>query len=475
MDMTFVSTPPTFVATGESSTLDMGTLRVHITPGSFAGMVHYDAPTATYFAGLPLCSANLLWPAFIAARTLASLGALCPCKVRQQGRSNDVYLHFVELGIDFSEQTAVAFYKTSDGRNRLAYLRTGNNAAVINIVAKTGDFDVRAITEKMLIRLPLNFQSSNMTMAWVGDVFTYNPPEPRNRHNITIIEPDPRLGFTIGNYTLQYPITAILLRFPGVYTIVEDSLQLRRNGKTTRSRAKRYVTVRKRIAPTTVSGAASVLTIESLKHVQLVNIRHSEAPRVRIPTDHVQSLTVDVNAITANLTSREEELWQRLSKQTQRSCQVLIPSLQRIHDMQEQYTHLFHLLYRDGPCAPGVQGYDLLQESRGDNSNREVECMLMASTAVDTGRHSVLVIQREYTLQNEENKYLYSAQYPSPALVHDVFSSTYTTSLCNVHNLLQVASSVADAVSLSVVWIPAPRTNFDNLISHNFKQSATCV
>jgi len=47
---------------------------------------------------------------------------------------------------------------------------------------------------------------------------------PAGEYNVSILEPHPVLGRITLDLTLVYPMTAVVLRFPGVYTFIEDSM-----------------------------------------------------------------------------------------------------------------------------------------------------------------------------------------------------------------------------------------------------------
>jgi len=450
-----------------SSSTDAGSkphdalLRIEILPGVFTGMVHYDRFVEIYFKRLPSCSSQLTWSLHVATRTFVTVKRMCPCKVRQRNRGTFVYLHAVEFGIDFSDQTVVAFYKTQDGRNRLADLRTGKNAAVINLITETEDFDVRGVTEMQLLRHANNFEKSDSTMRWVGDIFQFQPSQPNRDYNVTISEPKLHNSLFPVNYTLQYPTTDILLRFPGVYTITEDTLKLRRNGKMLFSRSKRYVNVKKRIAPTNIAASASILKHIPLRYVTLIDMMSPGFPSI------ILSLSSDVNTTEATLTDsvsdndassgrREQEMWHYISTQTQRSCREIAPLLSHFVDIQAQYTHLVRILRRDGPCAPGITGYDFLQNPSHGNTAPDTECLLTASTTSNNGRHALLVVKREYRGMDKENlvgMYNYSAQILSPASVPYLFTNTTQNSFCDIVNVLYSPRSSTNKVTPTILWI----------------------
>jgi hypothetical protein len=373
-----------------------------------------------------------------------------------------VYLHAVEFGIDFSDRTVVAFYKTQDGRNRLADLRTGKNAAVINLITETEDFDVRGVTEMQLLRHANSFEKSDSTMRWVGDIFQYQPPQPNRDYNVTITEPKLHTSLFPVNYTLQYPTTDILLRFPGVYTITEDTLKLRRNGKMIFSRSKRYVNVKKRIAPINPITAASILTQTPLRYVTLIDIVAPPLPRITSVSSFVtqdrEGETQTVNAQLDENTSfirRQEHMWDYTSSQTQRSCRELAAPLVNVAGIQTQYVHLVRLLLRDGSCAPGITGYDFLQNPDVENTGADQECILTASTTTSSRRHALMVLQRQYTGLDSDSQfaqYNYSAQFLSPVSVQLLMTATPAISFCNVKNITYSPHLTANKMSHTIIW-----------------------
>ena len=478
------------------SSLDAGSkphdafLRIEILPGEFTGMVHYDRFVEIYFNNLPLCSSQLTWPSHAAARTFVTARRICPCKARQSNRGTFVYLHAVEFGIDFSDQTVVVFYKTPDGRNRLADLRTGKNAAVIDLITETEDFDVRGVTEMQLLRHTDNFEKSDSTMRWVGDIFQYQPPQPSKHYNVTITEPKLHTGSFPVNHTLLYPTTDILLRFPGVYTITEHTLKLRRNGKMLSSRSKRYVHVKKRIAPINPITAASILRQTPLRYVTLIDIMAQPLPRIIYATSFVtQGRENETQTLNTQLDKnnsfawREQYVWDYISTRTQRSCRELTLSLANVVGIQAQYIQLVRLLLRDGPCAPGITGYDFLQNPDAENTAVDRECVLTASTTTSTGRHALMAIQRQYIGRDPGNRfaiYNYSAQFLSPVSVPFLMTATSATSFCNVKNIIYSPHLTENRISHTVMWTqrqayPVETSLQHRQMSEQIIQSGWCV
>jgi len=158
--------------------------------------------------------------------------------------------------------------------------------------------------------------------------------------------------------------------------------------------------------------------------------------------------------LSYNSVTREENLWQHLTVQTTQSCQDLIPHIASIQDEQDQYISLVQLLKRNGPCAPGFTGYDILQDP-GDVEFADSECVLTATTLEDTtARDALLVVQRQY--MNESDIYEYSAQYLTPALVRQVFGSPSENaeqmSFCNVRNREHSPAAIETALSRVGLW-----------------------
>jgi len=151
--------------------------------------------------------------------------------------------------------------------------------------------------------------------------------------------------------------------------------------------------------------------------------------------------------------TREENLWQHLIAQTTQSCQDLVPLIAGIQDVQDQYISLVELLKTSGPCAPGFTGYDLLQDP-GDTFFKDSECVMTATTAEDTGRDALLVVQRRYT--HEGGVYDYAAQYLTPALVRQVFGNPSQNgaqvSFCNVRDREHSPAAIETALSRVGLW-----------------------
>jgi len=180
--------------------------------------------------------------------------------------------------------------------------------------------------------------------------------------------------------------------------------------------------------------------------------------------------------------AREESLWQHLSAQTIRSCQDLILSQTNVSDVAEQYEVLVRLLMYYGPCAPGIVGYDLLQDP-GDDNVADSECVMIASTAQDTGRDALLVLTRRYMGRDPTEKlkyYDYSVQYLTPMIVGQIFGNLSHAEkhvrFCNVRNLQHAPASIDDALSSVALWTmsqnfstPSPHT-----LAEHIMQSGPC-
>jgi hypothetical protein len=234
-----------------------------------SGMIHYKSAVAHYFADLPLCTDSDEWAAFDLVRTLAHLEAVGPCKTQQAERNNFVYYHTVEVGVHFTDATVFAFFKTFHGHNCVADMRTAQNMHAVSTVTNTSAFDNFALTEAQLAA-GNNFQKvvtdTTTQTVFVGDFFVYTPSYDHTFLNVTILAPHPLLGQTVHAYAVQAASTQFLLQFPGIYTIVEDGIFVRRGGQALPSTIKRYVRVRKRELPP--DGTASVRV--PLQYVALV-------------------------------------------------------------------------------------------------------------------------------------------------------------------------------------------------------------
>jgi len=214
-----------------------------------SGMIHYKPVVAHYFAGLPLCTESAGWDAFDLVRTLAYLEAIGPCKTRQAERNNFVYYHTVEIGVHFAEATVFAFFKTFRGHNCVADMRTAYNMRAVSMTTNTSTFDNFALTEaRLAVGNTLSKVVTDMTAqtVFVGDFFVYTPSHQHIFLNVTILAPHPLLGHTAHQHAVQGAGTQFLLQFPGIYTIIEDGVFVRRGGQALPSTIKRYVRVRKR-------------------------------------------------------------------------------------------------------------------------------------------------------------------------------------------------------------------------------------
>jgi len=123
-----------------------------------------------------------------------------------------------------------------------------------------------------------------------------------------------------------------------------------------------------------------------------------------------------------------------------------------------QYMQAVRLLKRDGPCAPGFTGYDLLQDP-GNAEFADSECVLLATTAEDTRRDALLVVQRRYMGRDATKQYEiydYSAQYLTPALVRRVFGSEVRdgaqVSFCSVRDREHSPAAFEIALSRVGLW-----------------------
>jgi len=273
----------------EAAAVDVRLLKVAIVGASGTGMLHYNQSVAQYFHSLPLCSAHITWSIFLNSRTLARLQTIGPCKTEQTQRDNFVFFHSAELGIDFIDSTVLAFFKTANGHNRAADMRTVGNIARVSAVTNAVLFNVLSMTEMQLGRtsgITIVGDSTTVQPFLVGDVFTYSPPPPTpsstgsgfTQVNITLLVPDPLQGPIHGNYSMQYPSMAISLPFPGVYTIIEDSMIQRQGGETLSSRSKTYLNVRKRTATQAQINNAQIVTHVPLQYLQLTNIVIPKVP-----------------------------------------------------------------------------------------------------------------------------------------------------------------------------------------------------
>jgi len=188
------------------------------------------------------------------------------------------------------------------------------------------------------------------------------------------------------------------------------------------------------------------------------------------------------NIIVYDSSTREENMWQYLTGQTTRSCQDLVPVLAEIEDVQDQYVHLVRLLIHDGPCAPGFEGYDLLQDP-GNLDVSDSECVLTATTSQDTGRDALMVVQRRFVERNRTNQYEiynYSAQYFTPALVRHVFGDSSRAhmhvSFCNVRNLQHAPVAMETTLSRVALWTQPQNFSIQtpHILSEHIVQSGQC-
>jgi len=430
-------------------------LPIQVLPGPPSGLVQYPLFVHEYFDSMPFCNTKPSWAAFVALRTLHVLRQLSPCKTWQRGRDNGVYLHAAELGVAFLEQTVVAFYQTNRGRNSVANMQMQRNRDIVSHETDASLFDTGNLTELKLasgnhISNSSSSGSGNQhTALRVGDVFSYFPPRPPAEYNVSILEPHPVLGRIALDLNLVYPMTAVVLRFPGVYTIIEDSMQLRRDGTLQPFRAMQYATVRKRVA------TANMATRAPLRYITLVDpMPHSPPNMNSAQSSHPVLVNVSADSPHSQAT-HDLNLWRHLSQATSRSCQHWTPELTHISDVQSQYTHLVRLLMRKGPCGPGFDGHRRLHDP-GDANASDSECILLASTRIDTQRDALLAVQRRFTRRDPMDQvalYEYTAQYLTPAVLALVFGNmSIQHSFCNVRNRLFAPASMNTAVSQSVLW-----------------------
>jgi hypothetical protein len=430
-------------------------LPIQVLPGPPSGLVQYPAFVDEYFESMPFCNTQPSWPAFAAARTLHVLRQLSPCKTWQRGRDNGVYLHTAELGVAFLEQTVLAFYKTDRGRDRVANMQTQKNLDLVSHVTDASLFDTGNLTEFQLASDDNNNSNSSSSSAsqhtplLVGDLFSYLPPLPPGEYNVSILEPHPVLGRMSLDLNLVYPTTVVVLRFPGVYTIIEDSMQVRRDGSVQPFRAKKYATVRKRVA------SPDMATRAPLRYITLVDQMPLSPPNINsVQSSHAVLVNVSADSPHTQAT-HDLQLWGHLSQATSRSCQHWAPELTHILDMQTQYTHLVRLLIREGPCGPGLDGHRRLHDP-GDVNATDSECILLSSTRIDTQRDALLAVQRRFTGRDPVDQaalYEYTAQYLTPALLALVFGNmSIPHSFCNVRNRLFAPASLNTAASRVLLW-----------------------
>jgi len=299
----------------EAAAVDVHLLKVAIIGASGTGMLHYKRSVAQYFQSLPLCSAHSTWTTFLNSRTLARLQTIGPCKTEQTRRDNCVFFHSAELGNDFIDSTVLAFFKTANGHNRAADMRTVGNIARVSAVTDAVLFNVLSMTEMQLGRtsgITIIGDSTTLQPFLVGDVFTYSPPAPTpsstgsgfTQVNITLLVPDPLQGPIPETYSIQYPTMAISLPFPGIYTIIEDSMIRRQGGETLSSRSKTYLNVQKRTATPAQINDVQIVTRVPLQYLQLTNmiipslphdVATGQTPHAVIPSsvDVIDGLTDD--------------------------------------------------------------------------------------------------------------------------------------------------------------------------------------
>ena len=278
----------------DAAAVDLRLLKVAIVGLHGTGMLHYTRPVALYFATLPLCSSNINWASFLATPTMNRLQSIVPCKTRQAMRDNFIFLHPAELGVDFIDSTILAFFKSENGHNRAADMRTAQNVAKVSADTDTSGFHVQSMTEmKLSPNSGITRERNTVESLLVGDIFTHTPlpATPSTSVNITILVPDPLRGPVDGNYIIGYPSMQIFLQFPGVYTIIEDSMAERRGGKTLSSRSKTYLDVRKRTATPAQTSNTQIVTHAPLQYMQLANIVIESMPH-NIATGHTAPVSV---------------------------------------------------------------------------------------------------------------------------------------------------------------------------------------
>jgi len=263
------------------TSMDERELRIQTVTSLGSGMIHYESPVSHYFASLPFCFDHANWSSFHVARTMDIFKSICPCKTRQEGRDNFVIYHSVELGIQFLDETVLAFFKTPSGHNCVADMRASQNIFVVYDITSTASFDTFAFTETRLAtnssipKIITNMASSNV---FVGDILEYTPSLQHSLSNLKILIPDPQLGRHVGNFSVQYPSMLIPLAFPGVYTIVENSMVARNGGEMLPSETQRYLYVRKRNSAHYAITDTDVVVSAPLEYITLIDIVTSNDP-----------------------------------------------------------------------------------------------------------------------------------------------------------------------------------------------------
>jgi len=179
------------------------------------------------------------------------------------------------------------------------------------------------------------------------------------------------------------------------------------------------------------------------------------------------SMLVNISADSPNAqATRDWHLWQHLSHATMWSCQHWASELTHIPDVQTQYTQLVRLLIREGPCGPGFDGHHLLHDP-GDATASDTECILLASTRLDTQRDALLAVQRNFTGRDPVDQvalYEYTAQYLTPALLALVFGNGSTQhGFCNIRNRLLAPASLHTGSSRTVLWTHASPSSVHRL------------
>jgi len=170
----------------------------------------------------------------------------------------------------------------------------------VGVATNTSAFDNFALTEARLSAgsaLSKVVTDTTAQTVFVGDFLTYTPSHQHTFLNVTILAPHPLLGHTAHQHAVQGAGTQFLLQFPGIYTIIEDGVFVRRGGQAMPSTIKRYVRVRKRDVSQDYTASARV----PLQYIALVGIIAATLPvrigvaltRVTVPITHASTRVVD--------------------------------------------------------------------------------------------------------------------------------------------------------------------------------------
>ena len=133
---------------------------------------------------------------------------------------------------------------------------------------------------------------------------------------------------------------------------------------------------------------------------------------------------------------REDRLWRHVREASQeRLCSDIFPLLMAdTQNADQQYAELTKLLKQSGPCAPKFDGFSLWQNpsdleavSQSYSDVTASDCVLVVSTAEETGRDTLMALTRQYTssitvgLESADNvpshQYTYEAHFVTPELV----------------------------------------------------------